>query len=77
MSTLTRLTVPDIAARYSKSEYQVRENLKRGLIPGFKVAGRWYADPVELDEWEKARHPKPAQRDYSRTARVKALLASR
>ncbi|GEM_PF-3177461 len=46
------LSIRDVAKKIGKSEWGVRFDLKRGLLPGYKLpSGVWRFDEAEIDAW--------------------------
>lgn len=50
------LSIKDIAKKFGKSTWGIRLDLKRGLLPAYKVSGVWRFDETEIDQWLRARH---------------------
>jgi len=49
------MTVKDVAAYLNVNEKTVYRLAQRGELPGFKVAGAWRFQQVDLDDWISAR----------------------
>ncbi len=44
-------TIADIAARFHLSRWTIERALKRGLLEGIKVSGRWRILPSAVEKW--------------------------
>lgn len=60
------MTVHDVAAYLNVDDKTIYRLAQRGDLPGFKVAGAWRFQSVDLDRWIEA------QKQHSATARSKA-----
>lgn len=54
------LTTWEIAAQVGLSRHGAAEALRRGVLAGRKVAGRWVADEVDVIEWMSGRREESA-----------------
>lgn len=50
---MSRLTVPEIAARLRCSEWKAVRLCRSGLIEATKPAGKWLATPAAVDAYEE------------------------
>jgi len=53
------LTSADAAERIGTNEPHIRRMAREGLIPHYKIGGRYRFDPAELDAWLEAAHVTP------------------
>lgn len=51
-----RLKVPAAAAYLRISEWMLKDKVRRGEIPHYRVGNRFEFDPDELDAWIEAQH---------------------
>ena len=59
-STVSAMTVRDLAAYLNVDEKTVYRLAKRGALPGFKVAGTWRFKREHIDQWIEERKVSPS-----------------
>lgn len=50
------LKIPDVEQKIGKSHWTIRNLIKRGELPAYRISGEWHFDEAELDSWLAARH---------------------